>query len=63
MTALTQNERLLATVNTWKSKLLDLSKRNRALNFKINKVSTVTIVDELPTEIFRLPRRRKSSPF
>ena len=50
----TQNERFLATVNAWKSKLLDVSKRNRALNFKINKVSTVTIVDELPAEIFKL---------
>lgn len=56
-----QNERLLATVNAWKSKLLDLSKRNRALNFKINKVSTVTIIDELPTEIFRLLCREKKS--
>lgn len=55
------NERLLKTVNAWKSKLLDLSKRNRALNFKVNKVSTVTIVDELPTEIFRLLCREKKS--
>ena len=57
----TPNERLSATVNAWKSKLLDLSKRNRALNFKINKVSTVTIIDELPTEIFRLLCREKKS--
>ena len=57
----TPNERLSATINAWKSKLLDLSKRNRALNFKINKVSTVTIVDELPTEIFRLLCREKIS--
>ncbi len=49
-----QNERFSATVNAWKTRLLDLSKRNRALNFKINKVSTVTITDELPTEIFKL---------
>ncbi len=61
MTPPTQNERLLATINAWKSKLLDLSKRNRALSFKINKVSTVTIVDELPTEIFRLLCREKKS--
>ena len=54
----TQNERFLATVNSWKSKLLDVSKRNRALNFKINKVSTVTIVDELPAEIFKLFRQK-----
>ena len=61
MDANTQNERFLATVNAWKSKLLDLTKRNRALNFKINKVSTVTIVDELPTEIFKLLCGQKKS--
>ena len=55
------NEKLSATINAWKGKLLDLSKRNRALNFKVNKVSTVTIVDELPTEIFRLLCREKKS--
>ena len=49
-----QNERFLITINNWKSKLLDLSKRNRALNFKVNKVSTITIVDEEPSEIFKL---------
>lgn len=48
------SERVLATISAWKSKLLDLSKRNRALNFKVNKVSTVTVVDELPSEIYRL---------
>lgn len=48
------SERLLASIAGWKSKLLDLSKRNRAISFKVNKVSTVTVVDELPTEIFRL---------
>ena len=57
----TQNERFLATVNAWKSKLLDLSKRNRALNFKVNKFSTVTIIDELPTEIFKLLCGQKKS--
>ena len=41
------------TINAWKSKLLDLTKRNRALNFKPNKVSTVSIIDEQATEIFR----------
>lgn len=49
-----ENERFTATVNAWKGKLLDLSKRNRALNFQVNKVSTVTIVNELPVEIYRL---------
>ncbi len=49
-----RNERFLITINNWKSKLLDLSKRNRALNFKVNKVSTGTIIDEQPSEIFKL---------
>lgn len=47
-------EKIALTINAWKSKLLDLTKRNRALNFKPNKVSTVSIVDEQPAEIFRL---------
>ncbi len=47
-------DRVLTTVNAWKNKLLDLTKRNRALNFRVNTVSTVTVVDELPAEIFRL---------
>ncbi|MCY7375158.1 MAG: DUF4011 domain-containing protein, partial [Pyrinomonadaceae bacterium] len=61
MASNTQNERFTATVNAWKSKLLDLSKRNRALNFKINKVSTITIIDELPVEIFKLVCGQKKS--
>src|SRR6185295_16044893 len=47
------NERVKASIENWKRKLLDLSKRNRALNFKVNKVSTITIVDEQPAEVFR----------
>src|ERR1051325_2449985 len=45
--------RLAATMANWKRKLLDLSRRNRALNFKPTKVSTVAIIDEQPAEIFR----------
>jgi very-short-patch-repair endonuclease len=45
--------RIKASIENWKRKLLDLSKRNRALNFKVNKVSTITIVDEQPAEVFR----------
>jgi hypothetical protein len=37
----------------WRKRLLDLTKRNRALNFKPTKVSTVTIVDEQPVEVYR----------
>lgn len=42
-----------ASIERWKQALLDFTKRNRALNFKPNKVSTVTIVDEQPPEVFR----------
>jgi hypothetical protein len=48
------SQKITLTINAWKAKLLDLSRRNRGLNFKPNKVSTVTVIDELPTEIFRL---------
>lgn len=47
-------DRIALTINALKTKLLDLTKRNRALNFKPTEVSTVTIVDEQPPEIFRL---------
>jgi len=51
-------------ISVWKNKLLDLTKRNKALNFTVNKVSTVTVVDELPPEIFRLLcLKRKSLRF
>lgn len=45
--------RIAASADSWKRKLLDLTKRNRALNFKVNKVSTITVVDEQPAEVFR----------
>ncbi|MBA3885785.1 MAG: DUF4011 domain-containing protein, partial [Acidobacteria bacterium] len=45
--------RLAASITNWKRKLLDLSRRNRALNFRPTKVSTVAIVDEQPAEVFR----------
>jgi very-short-patch-repair endonuclease len=44
--------RLTATIDNWQKKLLDLSKRNRALNFRMNRVSTVAIVDEQPAQVF-----------
>src|SRR5688572_9871456 len=47
------SQRLSASIANWKRKLLDLSRRNRALNFKPNKVSTIAIVDEHPAEAFR----------
>ena len=45
--------RVAAAVDAWKRKLLDLSKRNRALAFKPTKVSTVTVVGERPAEVWR----------
>ena len=45
--------RIQTAIAVWRRRLLDLTKRNRALNFKPNKVSTVTIVDEQPVEVFR----------
>src|ERR1043166_9089767 len=52
-TSTSDNDRVKASIENWKRKLLDLTKRNRALNFKVNKVSTITIVDEQPAEVFR----------
>ncbi|MDP9349800.1 MAG: DUF4011 domain-containing protein, partial [Gemmatimonadota bacterium] len=49
----TAGARIAASITAWKRKLLDLTKRNRALSFRTNKVSTVTIVDEQPAEVFR----------
>jgi len=45
--------RVAASIDAWKRKLLDLTMRNRLLNFRENKVSTVTVCDEQPTEVFR----------
>ena len=62
------NERVTASIENWKRKLLDLSKQNRALNFKMSKVSTIAIVDEQPAEVFRQlylrerPMRFKAAP-
>lgn len=41
------------SLERWKQALLDLTKRNRALNFRPNRVSTITVVDERPAEVFR----------
>src|SRR6185295_11919432 len=46
-------DRVKASIENWKRKLLDLTKRNRALNFRMNKVSTIAVVDEQPAEVFR----------
>src|SRR4051812_691129 len=47
------DDRVRASMTRWRQRLLDLTKRNRALNFKATKVSTVSIVDELPAQVFQ----------
>ncbi|NNC32347.1 DUF3320 domain-containing protein [Longimicrobium terrae] len=42
-----------AAVENWKRRLIDLTRRNRALNFKVNRVATITVADEHPAEVFR----------
>lgn len=47
------SDRMSKRLVGWKQRLLDLTKRNRALNFKVQKVATVTVVDEQPAETYR----------
>jgi very-short-patch-repair endonuclease len=46
--------KVAASAQNWQRKLLDLTNRNRALNFKPTKVSTVAIVDEQPAVVFKI---------
>src|SRR5689334_11781941 len=48
-----EDPRIPATLDHWKRELLDLGKRNRAIHFRPTRVSTVTVVDEQPAEVFR----------
>lgn len=50
---LASRSRLAAAFDTWRRRLLDLTKRNRALNYRPQRVATVTIVDERPAEVYR----------
>jgi very-short-patch-repair endonuclease len=49
----TDDARIGAALDAWKRKLLDLTKRNRALNFRVTRASTVAVRDEQPAEVFR----------
>jgi len=49
----TDKEKLEYKIKTWKNKLIDLSRRNRLLNFKPTEVTTIKVVDEKPSEIFK----------
>src|SRR5687767_6071795 len=48
----TVDPRLQSTIENWKRKLLDVSKRNRSLNFKPLRVSTISIIDASPSAVF-----------
>jgi very-short-patch-repair endonuclease len=48
------NEVVRRRLLKFREKLLDPTKRNRLLNFRVTRASTVRIVDELPAEIFRI---------
>ncbi len=41
-------------IDKWKRQLIDLSKRNRLLNFKPTKNASVESIDEMPSEVFRI---------
>ena len=47
-------ENILAKIKIWKNKLIDLSKRNKLLNFKVGKTSTVSFVGHFSQEVFDL---------
>ncbi len=53
MTERMVKEILEQKIEAWKNKLIDLSRRNPLLNFKATKVTTIKIIDELPTEVFK----------
>ncbi|MBQ3641200.1 DUF4011 domain-containing protein [bacterium] len=48
-----RNKSIDKRIYKWKEKLIDLSKRNRLLNFKFTKFSTLRIIDEQPPEVYR----------
>lgn len=48
------SEVIIERLRRWKNKLIDLSKRNRLLNFKPTKLSTIRIVDEIPSEVYQI---------
>jgi very-short-patch-repair endonuclease len=48
-----ERQKLASAFELWRRRLLDLSKRNRAINYKPQRVATVTIDGEHPSEVFR----------
>ena len=55
----TIDSRVSSLVETWQRKMIDLTRHNRALNFRPTRVSTVAVVDEQPAEVFRRLLLRK----
>ena len=51
---MSNKEMIYAALEKVRVKLLDLSGRNRLLNFRETKSSTIRIVDELPDEVYRI---------
>jgi very-short-patch-repair endonuclease len=47
------NGKFATAFASWRGKLIDLSKRNRALNWRPLKVGSVSIVDEKPVQVYR----------
>jgi len=47
------SEKVATRIEIWRRKLIDLTRRNRLLNFRPTKASTVEIVDEIPQQILR----------
>lgn len=43
-----------ARLDHWQRQLIDLTRRNRLLNYKPTRVTTIRVFDEIPTEVFRL---------
>src|SRR5947209_1881697 len=41
-------------LDRWKRRLIDLTRRNRLLSFKPTPVTTICVVNELASEVFRL---------
>lgn len=60
----TNKQILEKKIEAWKNKLIDLSRRNRLLNFKPTKVTTIKIIKTIPSDIFKsMVNDRKSFDF
>ena len=46
-------KQLLKKIEVWKKSLLDLTRRNPLIAFKSPKRTSIRIVDEIPSEVFR----------